>query len=304
MNARQREAIILAGGVLLGVSVIFNAVLLGRTAKMARNINDLTHLAEQQDLRYTTLNDKLDDLSDQVQESGSLLSHSSVEVGVSAQGHLLISVQITPKSLRAGDSVSVSIGNVSAEAVKEGGSYQAELELPAYSGNLSPVVTIAGEDGSREYETLSGISTDDYLQLYYSFDLSRSRNGIDVNVGFQPEGNCVLTFPDHLKNIWLETTINEESDPEITYMTFSGNRIPEASGAVSSTEAASNSSADLYYTYYSAVLAVEKNQKPFMLRCRMVTDGGLTYLIDIGQIDPAEKFSVTSGDGSLSPEDP
>ena len=76
MNARQREAIILAGGVLLGVSVIFNAVLLGRTAKMARNINDLTHLAEQQDLRYTTLNDKLDDLSDQVQESGSLLSHS------------------------------------------------------------------------------------------------------------------------------------------------------------------------------------------------------------------------------------
>ena len=36
----------------------------------------------------------------------------------------------------------------------------------------------------------------------------------------------------------------------------------------------------------------------------MVTDGGLTYLIDIGQIDPAEKFSVTSGDGSLSPEDP
>ncbi len=300
MNARQREAIILAGGVMLGVSVIFNAVLLGRTATINRRLQEANTSIVYQSAQLTSLNSKVDELVQQVQESGSLLSHSNVEVGVSEQGHILVDIQVTPKSLRADDIVIISIGDIYAQAVKDNGSYQAQLELPVYSGNLSPVVTIESSDGSKQYETLSGISTDNYLQLYYSFDISYSRGEYTVNMGFQPKGDCILTFPEHLKNIWLEES-NNDDDMEKVYMSFSGNRIPEASG--NSSAEPSEDTGDLYYTYYSATLTPKKGDGMIHLTCKMITDGGLIYTVDIGEIEAGKNINLSGGGGSIGPSE-
>ena len=193
------------------------------------------------------------------------------------------------------------------EATEEDGSFTAQIYLPVFAGDVTPVVTIESMDGTRRLETLGSFSTTQYFELSYSFDFTTGKDGTYVNVGFLPAGDCVLTLPDDLKHVWLN--ISDETSSQLIEMTLDGKRIPDASGLPSDSTTSdlsadsSNSSSGLYYIYYTAQLPKIENGQVFDLSARVETTSGVEYQLDIGELDASAASGSSSygGGGSFYP---
>ena len=311
MNANQRKTVIIGGGILLAVSVGLNLMILGQLGELKGRIQNLSNAANQIDASISQLDDQISALSQQISETSSLLAQSRVDVQLEGSSKLAVTVSVTPRELRPDDVVTVSVMDTQVEAVQQDSSFTAELELPVFAGDVTPVVTIESMDGTRRMETLSSFSTSQYFELYYSFDFTTvSGDGTYANVGLQPAGDCVLTLPDDIQHVWLDIA-NGGSSQQIE-MTLDGKRIPDASGLPSDSSNktpdisadSSNSSGGLYYVYYTALLPKVEQGQSFDLSARVETTGGVKYQLDIGPLD-ADVISGNSGyggGGNLYPE--
>ena len=308
MNANHRKIVIVGGGILLAVSVALNLMILGQLGELRSRVLNLGNAANQLDASFDQLDQQIDSLSQQVSESSSLLAQSRVDVQLEGTSQLVISVSVSPRELRPGDVVTVSVLDTSVEATEEDGSFTAQLYLPVFAGDVTPVVTIESMDGTRRLETLSSFSTTQYFELSYSFDFTTGKDGTYVNVGFLPAGDCVLTLPDDLEHVWLN--ISDETSSQLIEMTLDGKRIPDASGLPSdsnripeSSADSSNSSSGLYYIYYTAPLPEVENGQVFDLSASVETTSGVEYQLDIGELDAsvASGSSSYGGGGSFYP---
>lgn len=310
MNANQRKAVIIGGGILLAVSVGLNLMILGQMGELKGRIQNLSNAANQMDASIGQLDEQISTLSQQISESSSLLAQSRVDVQLEDTSSLAVTVSVTPRELRPDDVVIVSVMDAQVEAVQDNGSFTAQLELPVFAGNVTPVVTIESMDGTMRMETLSSFSTSQYFELYYSFDFTAvSDNNCYANVGLQPAGDCVLTLPDDIQHVWLN--IDGGGSSQQIEMTLDGKRIPDASGLPSGSDKTaelfadnSNSSGGLYYVYYTALLPQIEQNQVFDLSARVETTGGVEYQLDIGQLDAdvVNGNSGYGGGGNLYPE--
>lgn len=306
MNANHRKIVIVGGGILLAVSVTLNLMMLGQLGELRSRVLNLGNAANQLDASFKQLDQQIDSLSQQLSESSSLLAQSRVDVQLEGTSQLVVSVSVSPRELRPGDVVTVSVLDTSMEATEEDGSFTARLHLPVFAGDITPVVTIESADGTRRMETLASFSTAGYFQLYYSFDFTTNSDGTSANVGLLPAGDCVLTLPDDLEHVWLN--ISNQSSSQLIEMTLDGKRIPDASGLPGSSPepdltTSSGSAGGLYYIYYTAKLPAIDDEQSYDLSAEIETTSGLVYQLDIDELDAsiANGNSSYGGGGNLSP---
>ncbi len=310
MNANRRKAVIIGGGILLAVSVGLNLMTFGQLGELKSRIQNFGNAANQMDASIRQLDSQISALSQQISESSSLLAQSRVDVQLQDSSTLTVTVSVTPRELRPEDTVTVSVLDTQIPAVQQDSSFTAELKLPVFAGDLTPVVTIESLDGTKRMETLSTFSTSQYLELYYSFDFTtQNGDGSYINVGLQPAEDCVLTLPDDIRHIWLNMTGGGNSQQ--IEMKLDGKRIPDASGLPSGSgnktpesSADSSGSGGLYYVYYTARLPHLEPGESFDLSARVETAGGIRYHLDIGPLDSdvISDNAAYGGGGNLSPE--
>ena len=172
MNATQRKIIVIAGGVLLAVNVGLNLLLWGKLDRTERQLDALRSQSESQYLSLQDqLGNRLDSLSDQISSGESLLSYWDAQVNMGGNHQLAATVVVTPKEIGEGDSVSVSIGEISAEAAESGGSYTATLSIPASPYELVPVVTILTADGTRNRRSCPACRRRNFLRSIFPMTL-------------------------------------------------------------------------------------------------------------------------------------
>ena len=285
MNATQRKIIVIAGGVLLAVNVGLNLLLWGKLDRTERQLDALRSQSESQYLSLQDqLGNQLDSLSDQISSGESLLSYWDAQVNMGENHQLAATVVVTPKEIGEGDSVLVSIGEISAEAAESGGSYTATLSIPASPYELVPVVTILTADGTRKQEVLPSVSTAEFFEIYFSYDITIENGAAVVKAGFQPAADSILTVPDDIAQVLLVAE-DESGRTEEFVMVPDGNRIPDAAGVTGGEDSAVSASqpeaaaenASLYYAYYTTTITLPEDGSGYTLSYQMETTSGIRY---------------------------
>lgn len=310
MNATQRKIIVIAGGTLLAVNVGLNLLLWGKLDRTERQLDALRSQSESQYLSLQDqLGNRLDSLSDQISSGESLLSYWDAQVEMGENHALKATVVVTPKEIGEGDSVSVSIGEISAEAEESGGSYTATLSIPASPYELVPVVTILTADGTRKQEVLPSVSTAEFFEIYYSYDITVKNGAAVVKAGFQPAADSILTVPDDIARVLLVAE-DESGRSEEFVMVPDGNRIPDAAGVTAGESSAvpapqpdpatANASfSSLYYAYYTTTITLPE-EGGYTLSYRMETTSGIRYAEVLETVDA--DASGFSGGGNAYPD--
>ena len=317
MNATQRKIILIAGAAMLAVNVGLNLLLWGRTWRLERMLSSLQDQGESQYLSLQDqLNSRMDTLSDQVSSGESLLSYWDTQVGMGDGHTLAATVIVTPKEIGEGDTVSISIGEISAEAEESGGSYTATLSIPASPSELVPVVTITTAGGTKRQEVLPSVSTAEFFEVYYSFDVTVSDRAVQYSAGFQPGGNSVLSLPDDIAAVWLNVDWGDGQTERIP-MAPDGDRIPDTAGVANASPesavpaagadvaASENAGAgSLSYSYYSAGLRLPEGESGFIcnLFAEMETVYGTVYQIEPYTLLSDSASAGGAGGGNLYPE--
>lgn len=315
MNATQRKIIVIAGGVLLAVNVGLNLLLWGKLDRTERQLDALRSQSESQYLSLQDqLGNRLDSLSDQISSGESLLSYWDAQVNMGENHQLAATVVVTPKEIGEGDSVSVSIGEISAEAAESGGSYTATLSIPASPYELVPVVTILKADGTRKQEVLPSVSTAEFFEIYFSYDITIENGAAVVKAGFQPAADSILTVPDDIARVLLVAE-DESGRTEEFVMVPDGNRIPESAGvtpdspepsapetAADGTASVNAASSSLYYSYYTANITLPSERERYILSCVMETTSGIQYWIRELEELTADSSTASSGGGNTYPD--
>lgn len=313
MNATQRKIIVIAGGALLAVNVGLNLLLWGRASRLERQLDALRSQSESQ---YLSLQDqllnRLDSLSDQISSGESLLSYWDTQVDMGDNHQLSATVVVTPKEIGEGDSVEISIGDVSTPAVESGGSYTATLSISASPYELVPVVTILTTDGTRKQEVLPSVSTAEFFEIYYSYDITVKDGTAVVKAGFQPAVDSILTIPDDIAHVWL---IAEDQDGGVQEFAMEpdGNRIPDAAGITSEPESSSTAkaqetdsadaavSSSLYYAYYTVTISLPEDGSSYNLNFCMETASGIRFTVNMAQVNKKTPNGF-SGSGDIYPD--
>lgn len=305
----KRKAFAIGCGVLLALSVGLNFAQLGKIEALSVQIKNLEYAQIQNESKFNQIGSQLNDLSSGISSGNSLFSNSETTVAIDENKQLTATVSVIPKEIGPEDTVYISIGDLKEKALSNGTVYTATLALTPltqYSAYFTPCVTLLSPDGTQKQETLGYVSLVDYFELYYAYDVVKDNEQVTIDVGLQSGSGNVLSLPQDIEHIRVsaeDSSAKGKSSP----MVPDGERIPEASGYVSSstsspdTESAVVSS--LYYSYYTANFDnLSEMEGEISFTCEIEIAGGLLYKIDLGTWSAEDKQEASGGGGNLYPE--